>query len=81
MSDPEQRPAPQLRRVAGFSFGRILGVPLVVSRAWIVLVVIATLAGPSAVQERIDIGVSASYAVVLALILLVYAAADRKSVV
>jgi Zn-dependent protease len=46
----------------------------VVSPAWVVLVILGTLLGPSAIRDNVDVGVAGSYLVALALILLVYAA-------
>ena len=46
MSD--QPPQPPGRLARGIPFGRIFGVPLVVSPAWFALVVVALLIGPSA---------------------------------
>ncbi|HWC36652.1 MAG TPA: site-2 protease family protein [Mycobacteriales bacterium] len=65
---------PQPRRGAGIPFGRIFGVPLVLSRGWIVLVLIGTAAGPSAIRDSVRVSAPASYLVAFALILLVYAA-------
>jgi Zn-dependent protease len=67
---------PQQRTVsAGIPAGRIFGVPLVVSPAWLVVVVIATLALPAPIRSR-DTGLSVplSYLVAFTLVLLVYAA-------
>jgi Zn-dependent protease/CBS domain-containing protein len=60
--------------VAGIAAGRIFGVPLVISPAWILLVLVATLLGPSAIQSNLDISTAGAYLVSFALILLVYAA-------
>lgn len=60
--------------MAGFTLGRIFGAPLVVSWAWVVLVVIGTLIGPSAIRQAVDVSEPASYVVTLAVILLIYAA-------
>jgi Zn-dependent protease/CBS domain-containing protein len=72
----EQRPAPQppTRASAGIPAGRIFGVPLVISPAWVVLVVVGTLVAPSAIRSYVHISLGASYLVALALILLLYAA-------
>lgn len=48
--------------------------PLVVSPAWVLLVIVGTLAGPSAIRDNITVSAAGSYVVALALILLVYAA-------
>jgi Zn-dependent protease len=60
--------------VAGIPAGTIFGVPLVVSPAWILLVLLGTLLGPSVIRDSIDVSTAGSYLVALALILLVYAA-------
>jgi Zn-dependent protease/CBS domain-containing protein len=67
---PQQRPVP-----AGIPAGKIFGVPLVVSPAWIVVVVLATLALPAPIRSR-DTGLSVpwSYVVAFTLVVLVYAA-------
>jgi Zn-dependent protease len=72
----EQRPgrvAPSW--LAGIPAGRIAGVPLVVSPAWVVLVIVATLGLPPEVRQHVDgLGTAASYAVAFALVVLVYLA-------
>ena len=71
----EQRPRQASIWAAGIPAGRLLGVPLVVSPAWVVLVVIATLALPSELRQHVTgLGVATSYVVALALVLLVYSA-------
>lgn len=72
MSD--QPPPQPPRLLGGIPAGRIFGVPLVVSPAWIVLVIIGTLVGPGAIRDNINVSDTGSYFVSLALILLVYAA-------
>lgn len=74
MSEAEGAPPQPPARPGGIPVGRIFGVPLVVSRAWIVLVVIGLVVGPPAVRDSIDVGVVSSYFVTLALLILVYAA-------
>ncbi len=74
MDEQEQPAQPPGRRSAGIPLGRIFGVPLVASPAWIVLVVVGTVVGPSAVRDSIDVSVAMSYLVTFALIMLVYAA-------
>jgi Zn-dependent protease len=70
-----EEPPPQPSRLAGgIPAGRIFGVPLVVSPAWVLLVILATLLGPSEIQNNISVSTGGSYLVALALILLVYAA-------
>jgi Zn-dependent protease len=67
---------PQQRRaLGGIPAGKIFGVPLVVSPAWIVVVILATLALPDPIRAR-DTGLSVgwSYVVAFALVVLVYAA-------
>jgi Zn-dependent protease len=49
-------------------------VPLVISPAWVVLVIVGTLAAPGAIRDNITVSQAGSYVVALALILLVYAA-------
>jgi Zn-dependent protease len=70
----EQPPQPPSRLVAGIPAGTIFGVPLVVSPAWILLVLLGTLLGPSVVRDSIDVSTAGSYLVAFALIVLVYAA-------
>jgi Zn-dependent protease len=67
---PQQRSVP-----AGIPAGKIFGVPLVVSPAWIVVVILATLALPAPIRSR-DTGLSEpwSYVVAFTLVVLVYAA-------
>ncbi len=60
--------------MAGIPAGRIFGVPLVISPAWIVLVVVGTVAAPAEIRDNITVSPAGSYLVALALILLVYAA-------
>jgi Zn-dependent protease len=69
--DSPQQPS---RLAAGIPAGRIFGVPLVVSPAWLVLVLVGTLVGPSAIRDNVTVSTAGSYFVALALILLVYAA-------
>jgi Zn-dependent protease len=70
----EQSPQQPSRLAAGIPAGRIFGVPLVISPAWIVLVIVGTLAAPGAIRDNINVSAAGSYLVALALILLVYAA-------
>lgn len=69
-----QPPQPPARPSVGIPLGRIFGVPLVASPFWVVLVVVGTLVGPSAIRDAVDVSPAASYLVTLTLILLVYAA-------
>jgi Zn-dependent protease len=67
---------PQRRSVpTGIPAGKIFGVPLVLSPAWLIVVVLATLALPAPIRDR-DVGLSVplSYVVAFALVILVYAA-------
>jgi Zn-dependent protease/CBS domain-containing protein len=70
----EQPPRQPSRLAAGIPAGKIFGVPLVVSPAWLVLVVLGTLLGPSVIQDNVNVSRAGSYAVAFALIVLVYAA-------
>jgi Zn-dependent protease len=70
----EQSPQQPSRLAAGIPAGRIFGVPLVISPAWVLLVIVGTLAGPSEIRDNIAVSNAGSYVVALALILLVYAA-------
>jgi Zn-dependent protease/CBS domain-containing protein len=70
----DQPPQPPGRLARGIPFGRIFGVPLVVSPAWFALVVVALLIGPSAIRDNVEVGRAMSYLVTLALIVLVYGA-------
>ncbi|HVW80231.1 MAG TPA: site-2 protease family protein [Mycobacteriales bacterium] len=69
----ESSPQP-IRPVGGIPAGRIFGVPLVISPAWILLVVVGTMLGPSEIRANVNVSDAGSYLVALALILLVYAA-------
>jgi Zn-dependent protease len=68
---PQQRSVP----TGGIPAGKIFGVPLVLSPAWLIVVVLATLALPAPIRDR-DVGLSEplSYVVAFALVILVYAA-------
>lgn len=74
MPDEQPQSQPPVRRVAGFAFGHIFGVPLLISYAWVALVVVGTLIGPAAIRSSINVSVPVSYLVAFALIVLVYAA-------
>jgi Zn-dependent protease len=72
---PHQQPQQQRSVPAGIPAGKIFGVPLVVSPAWLIVVILATLALPAPIRDR-DVGLSVplSYLVAFALVVLVYAA-------
>jgi Zn-dependent protease len=74
-STPDKPPADPPVRPAGIPAGRIFGVPLVVSPAWIVLVAFGMLVVPPALRDHVT-GLSqpGSVGAALALILLVYGA-------
>lgn len=61
-------------RPSGIPAGRIFGVPLVVSPAWVVLVILGMVWAPSILRDNVDMSVTASYLVTAALIALVYGA-------
>lgn len=48
--------------------------PLIVSRAWVALIVVATLLGPGTIRANVNVSPAASYLVTFALLMLVYAA-------
>jgi Zn-dependent protease len=73
--EPSAEPPRTSGRSAGLPAGRIFGVPLVVSPAWIVLILLAMTALPGVLRDHV-IGLSkpASFVAALALIVLVYGA-------
>jgi Zn-dependent protease len=72
-STPDRRPPP--RWASGIPAGRIFGVPLVVSPAWLVVVVVGTVVLASTVRDHDrSLGVAAGYLVSFTLVMLVYLA-------
>jgi len=73
--DPAQTPTPSTGWVGGIPAGRIFGVPLVVSPAWVLLVIAGMLIVPAGLRQHIK-GLSTTGSVVaaLGLILLIYGA-------
>jgi Zn-dependent protease/CBS domain-containing protein len=72
---PEDKPTPKSRMATGIPAGRIFGVPLVVSPAWLILVVLAMLVVPQTLRQNVTgLGVTASFFTALLLIALIYGA-------
>jgi Zn-dependent protease/CBS domain-containing protein len=71
----ETPPTPTPRWANGIPAGKIFGVPLVVSPAWLLLVVLAMLVLPATLRQHVvGLGNTASFFTALALIALIYGA-------